>query len=86
MASRGTDGAVYPLGSGEAKPLRWYLETMRDAIDPAPPLGLGELPYGEGQVMHLEADITALTHDTGFVPKTDFYEGIRKLIEWTKTQ
>ena len=85
-ACRGIDGAVYPLGSGKAKPLRWYLEAMRDAIDPALPLGLGEIPYGEGQVMHLEADITNLTQDTGFIPRTSFDDGIRKVIEWAKAR
>lgn len=82
MARHGADGAVYTLGSGEARPLRWYIETMRDAIDPALPLGLGEIPYGEGQVMHLETDIGALIHDTGFVPETVFADGIRKTIQW----
>ncbi|MCI2047550.1 MAG: NAD(P)-dependent oxidoreductase [Faecalibacterium sp.] len=81
MAARGKDGAVYPVGSGQARPLREYIETLRDAIDPALPLGFGQVPYGPRQVMHLEADLCALTADTGFVPETPFAEGIRKTIE-----
>lgn len=84
MAEKGTDGAVYPLGSGDARPLRDYILAMRDAVDPALPVGLGKRPYPPGQVMHLCADLTALTKDTGFVPTMPFAEGIKKTIDWMK--
>lgn len=85
-ACHGRNGAVYPLGSGQALPLKDYIIQMRDAIDPALPLGLGEVPYGPLQVMHLQADISALQADTGFAPKTPFAEGIRKTIDWVKRE
>ena len=85
-ACHGRNGAVYPLGSGQAMPLKDYIIQMRDAIDPALPLGLGEVPYGPLQVMHLQADISALQADTGFAPKTPFAEGIRKTIDWVKRE
>ncbi len=81
-AEKGRSGAVYPLGSGHARPLREYIEILRDAIDPALPLGFGEIPYGDKQVMHLEADISTLRTDTGFLPKTGFAEGIQKTVRW----
>ena len=81
LAEAGRDGAVYPVGSGQARPLREYFELLRDAVDPALPLGLGELPYPPNQVMHLEADISTLTRDTGFVPTTPFEAGIREVVE-----
>ncbi len=81
MAEAGRDGAIYPLGSGESRPLRAYFELLRDAIDPELPLGLGEIPYPPNQVMHLEADISQLTRDTGFVPVVPFEAGIRKVVE-----
>ncbi len=82
MAVYGKNGAVYPLGSGKARPLKEYIEILRDAIDPALPLGFGEVDYSPLQVMHLEADLTALRNDTNFVPQTDFESGIRKTIDW----
>lgn len=85
-ACHGRNGAVYPLGSGQAMPLKDYIIQMRDAIDPALPLGLGEVPYGPLQVMHLQADISALQADTGFAPKTPFAEGIRKTMDWVKRE
>lgn len=84
LALRGKSGAVYPVGSGQARPLREYLGILRDAIDPSLPLALGERPYAKMQVMHLEADVSALEKDTGFVPRTDFGTGILKTIDWIK--
>ena len=81
VAERGRDGVVYPLGSGQTRQLREYFAIVRDAIDPGLPLGLGELPYPPGQAMLLQADLTALTADTGFVPQTAFEDGIRLTIE-----
>ena len=86
MAVHGRSGAVYPLGSGQALPLRRYMEELRDAIDPALPLGLGQIPYGPRQVMHLQADLSALRQDTGFEPRTAFADGIRKTIEWIRKE
>ena len=85
-ACHGRNGAVYPLGSGQALPLKDYIIQMRDAIDPALPLGFGEVPYGPLQVMHLQADISALQADTGFAPKTPFAEGIRRTMDWVKRE
>nr|WP_317399343.1 NAD(P)-dependent oxidoreductase [uncultured Gemmiger sp.] len=86
MAHSGQNGAVYPLGSGQARPLKEYILALRDAIDPALPLGFGQVAYGPKQVMHLQADIGPLTRDTGFVPQTGFTEGIRKTIEWVRKE
>jgi nucleoside-diphosphate-sugar epimerase len=86
MAKHGRDGAVYPLGSGEARPLKEYIRELRDAVDPELPVGLGDIPYGPNQVMYLKADIRSLSEDTGFLPKTGFAEGIRKTIQWMKEE
>ena len=84
VALYGHSGRVYPIGSGKVCPLRAYVEILRDAVDPALPLGFGEVPYGAGQLMHLEADTHALEKDTGFQPKIDFAEGVRRMVEWMR--
>lgn len=81
MAARGRDGAIYPIGSGQVRTLKAYFEATRDAIDPSLPLGIGQLPYPPNQVMHLQADISSLTADTGWVPNVPFEEGIRRTID-----
>ena len=85
IARRGRNGAVYPLGSGQARPLRDYILELRDAVGPDLEVGFGEIPFTPLQVMHLEADITALREDTGFCPGTDFRTGIQKTIQWMRS-
>lgn len=82
LADSGKDGRVYPLGSGTARPLKDYIISLRDQIDPDLELGLGKISYAQNQVMHLCADITDLKQDTGFKPNYTFEEGIRATIEW----
>ena len=85
LALFGKNGEIYPVGSGIAKPLREYLEILRNTIDTCPPIGLSvKSNTARKQVMHLEADISALIKDTGFEPKTDFETGIRKTIDYYK--
>lgn len=86
MAEKGVDGRIYPLGSGIVRELREYIEIIRDTVNPEAEIGIGELPYNEGQVMYLCADITELTKDTGFVPQISFEEGIRKTLDWVRGQ
>lgn len=84
MAEKGKDGSVYCLGSGQVRPLRQYIEVLRDAVEPKAQLGFGKVPYSKTQVFHLQADITDLQKDTGFVPSTTFEEGIAKTVAWYK--
>ena len=80
LGEKGVDGKTYVLGSGNAKPLRQYVEEIRDLVAPEVELGFGAIPYYPHQVMHLEADISELTADTGFYPQIPFKEGIKQII------
>ena len=82
IAERGRDGAVYPIGSGTARPLKEYIFTIWDKMDREGEIALGAVPYAKNQVMYLCADISELTEDTGFVPKYTFEEGIEETIQW----
>ena len=83
LGEKGRDGMVYVLGNGNARPLAEYIEEIRQAAAPNGNVRLGAVPYGEKQVMFLCADISELQRDTGWVPATDFKDGIRKIIENT---
>lgn len=86
IGEKGISGKIYCIGSGNAKPLADYIRTLGDAIDPQAKLGIGDIPYGDKQVMFLCADITELQKDTGFSPQYSFDKGIRKTIQWVKEQ
>jgi nucleoside-diphosphate-sugar epimerase len=84
MAKQGRDGGVYPLGSGEAKPLKEYILALRDAVDKQAKAALGARPYSPAQVNYLCADISALKEDVGWQPTISFEEGAKKTVEWAK--
>lgn len=84
LAERGIHGRTYCIGSGVARPLKEYMYTLRDQIDPSVPLGIGKVPYGAKQIMYLKADISELSEDTHFLPEVTFEVGIRNTINWYK--
>lgn len=86
LGVKGRDGSIYCVGSGNARPLREYIEILRDCINPALALDFGAVAYGPQQIMYLCADIEKLTRDTGFIPEVDFEDGIRETIGWMRTQ
>jgi UDP-glucose 4-epimerase len=73
---------VFNLGSGTTCVLREFIAKVRDHIDPSLQLGFGEMAYRPDQVMHLEADISALCEVTGWEPEIGLDEGIRRTIDW----
>ncbi|MDE7310450.1 MAG: NAD(P)-dependent oxidoreductase [Eubacterium sp.] len=84
VAQQGRDGAVYCIGTGKTRTLREFICSIRDAVDPKLDIGLGELDYYPNQVMHLEADISNLTNDTGFSPEYAFEDGIKETVAWVR--
>jgi len=85
LGEKGKGGRLYPVGSGESRTLYEYVEIIRDLINPALPLGIGELPYKNSQIDNQVLDITALKEDTGFEAKYSFIEGIKEEINFFKT-
>lgn len=85
LGESGIDGKTYCIGSGKGIPLKEYIATIRNQIDPSLEVGFGDIPYGEKQVMHLCADISELQKDTGFEPEYSFEEGIKRTVEWCRS-
>lgn len=84
LAHSGVNNKVYCIGSGHAQELKDYVYTIRDLVAPYAELGIGDIPYGEKQVMYLCADISALTEDTGFMPEVPFEDGIERTIDYMR--
>ena len=78
---RGRSGSVYVIGSGEVHKLRSYIETIARITGYTEEIGFGRRPYNDKQVMHLQADISAL-RELGFQPEVSFEQGIEKIIRW----
>ena len=86
LSEKGRDGQVYCLGSGQPRPLKEYIAVIRDTVDKSLPVGFGEVPYSDRQVMYLCADIEDLVRDTGFQPSYTFEQGIAETVSWWKNQ
>lgn len=81
IGESGIDGKIYVLGSGDARPLKEYIEIIRDNINPHSELEFGKIPYSDKQVMLLCADVSEVEKDIGWKAKTTFADGIRKIAE-----
>ena len=77
---------IFNLGSGRVETIRRVAEMIRDRIDPALPLGFGEVPYRPDQVMHLQADISRLKAATGWEPETGLAEGLARTVECSQRE
>ncbi|MCR5762985.1 MAG: NAD(P)-dependent oxidoreductase [Treponema sp.] len=82
VAKNGVDGKFYPLGSGFGRKLRNFIEDIKSVVNPNVSLGFGLKPYYPHQPMHLVADVSELTADTGWKPEISFIDGIRSLVDY----
>lgn len=86
IGEQGRKNKVYYLGSAKPMPLVWFLEIMRDEIDPAIKLGIGKISHhGISLDYESEFDINSVKKDTGFIPEISFKEGIKQTIEYIKS-
>lgn len=86
LGSRATAAGVFNLGSGDPHTVRGVACTIGDLIDPKLALRFGEITYRVNQIMHRQADIQRLTDATGWIPRTDVHDGLRKTVESCRTQ
>ena len=82
IAESGKPGKIYGIGSGCYRPLKSYIEEIRDIIDYNLPLGIGDRPTMTKQTFSSCVNICELTRDTGFIPQISFEEGIKTTIEY----
>ena len=84
VAEKGVDGKVYPLGSGIGKPLKEYIEAIKNLINHKAVINYGARSYSANEVMYLVADITNFTNDTGWKPEYSFVDGIVEMLKYNK--
>ena len=68
------------------RPLRESIEVIKDKINPNLELNFGVIPYSANQIMHLEADISQLSIDTGWKNRSAFEDGIERTIVYFRNK
>lgn len=84
IGEKGKTEKTYAIGSGVYKPLREYVEIIRNMINPDLPLGIGDKPALSDKAFSSCVSIKELTADTGFIPQVSFEEGIIRTIDYFK--
>lgn len=79
------ENKIYNVANGTSRPLKDYIETIRDVVSPKTVLGIGELDYPPNAIMRMEVDVSELVSDTGWRPKTDFKSGIEEIYKAKKS-
>ncbi len=80
IGEKSVGNRIYCLGSGQGRPLRDYITTMKDVINPALSVSFGSIPYPKNGPLSICADISSLTQDTGWKPTVSFREGILRML------
>ncbi|CAA7621643.1 NAD(P)-dependent oxidoreductase [Magnetospirillum sp. UT-4] len=76
---------VFNLGSGDPRTIRAIAEDVRDAVDPALPLGFGEVAMAPNGPTHLEADIGRL-RASGWSPAIPWTDGVAATVAWHRAR
>ena len=86
MGLQGVNNKSYYIGSMDPRPLKDFLNILKNCIDQKINLGIGHLKQKGIYLDYSIFDLKALNIDTGFKPMTTFENGINKTIEWIKSQ
>lgn len=78
----GIAGSTYYVGYGKPRPLREFVLTVRNIVDPKLNAGLGQKEFLALPIDYEKVDVGKLYRETGFMPKVSFEEGIHKTINW----
>lgn len=76
----------YCLGSGKSRPLCEYITEIKEILGSKSELGFGDIPYPHMPPTGFCADISELTKDTGWMPETEFKDGIREMLDFQKME
>lgn len=81
LVKSGVSCGAYNISSGQAKPLKEFVEAIKNLMSSKSELRFGAIPYGSNPPIEMNPDVSKLKDATGWEPLTSFEEGIRKIIE-----
>lgn len=81
VLKKGIPNKAYYIGNKKIKPFKEIVMQVRDIIAPNIALFFGNYPENNF-IDYSKIDLNALYNDTGFEPKCDFDESIKKTAKW----
>ena len=85
LGEDGKNNKTYYIGN-DPRPLKEYILKMQSIVAPDNEIGLGKLPFDGVSLSYSEFNRDAVYNDTGIRPEVSFEEGIRKTMDWIKTE
>lgn len=86
LGEKGKANKSYVIGSGNAGPLRGFLEKLVYTCDKSAKPLFGDIPFTGTNLQLSVFSIKEIERDCGFKPNIPFEEGIRKTLEWIKKE
>ncbi len=75
----------YLIGSSNAKPLREFILEMKESLAPDRDFVFGDVPFTGVNMPLEEFDCSHTERDTSFRTEIPFVDGVRRTMEWLKT-
>lgn len=85
VALSDTTGAVN-VASGEAVTIAQVATRLGEIVGRPDLIALGQLPYREGEPMHILSDASKLRRTLAFAPRYDLAGGLRQTVDWWREQ
>lgn len=82
LGERGVAFKSYMIGSGRPRPLKAFLEELRETIAPEQTFHYGAIPYTGIDLPESVFFTEALSRDTGYVPRVSFRDGVKRTRDW----
>ena len=76
----------YLIGSGDPKPLKEYILEIKKILAPNRDFEFGNIPFTGANLPLGEYDVSLTEKDTGFKAAIPFSEGIKKTMDWLRTE
>lgn len=86
ISENGKPFSHYIIGSSNARPLKEFLLDIKAAVAPDKRFDFGAIPYTGVNLPLSVFDCSLTEKDTGFKASIPFSEGIKRTMEWIKTQ
>lgn len=84
IGDAGKANCTYYIGNKEQKPLRQYIEQMKELLESNSKLQFGAVDFSGVELSYKEFDTHKLYDELGFECKVDFAEGIRRTADWLR--